>query len=89
MQDVLCRVTHIIHNVLIFRHPDAAKRPSFMDITTQLQKSDFQILKWNEEEGEEEGKSLSEEAKILGRPLEAGGQLYKDLQNTYVYVNVN
>ena len=50
-----------------------------MDITTFLQKPDFQILKW----GEEEIKSLSEEARTLGQPLEAGNQLYKDLQNTY------
>ena len=64
-----------------FRHPDAAKRPSFTNITTLLQNPDFQILKWNEEEE----KSLSEEARTLGGPLEAGNLLHKDLQNFYNY----
>lgn len=49
-----------------------------MDITIPLQKPDFQILKWSNEESRS-----SDEAKILGAPLQKGVSLYKDLQRTY------
>ena len=50
-----------------------------MEITTLLQKPDFQLLKWSSEELV----SYSEEARTLGATLEAGHQLHKDLQKMY------
>ena len=45
-----------------------------------IQKPDFQILKWSSEEVN----SYSEQARTLGVPLEAGHQLHRDLQRTYL-----
>ena len=45
-----------------------------------IQKPDFQILKWSSEEVN----SYSERARTLGAPLDAGHQLHKDLQRTYL-----
>ena len=45
-----------------------------------IQKPDFQILKWSSEEVN----SYSEQARTLGAPLDAGHQLHRDLQRTYL-----
>ena len=66
--------------VYINRKPDASDRPGFLDIMVPIQKPDFQILKWSSEEVN----SYSEHARTLGAPLDAGHQLHRDLQRTYL-----
>jgi len=51
-----------------------------MDITTELQKPDFQVLNWSTEDTA----SCSDASRTLGCPAEAGHLLYKDLQTRYV-----
>ena len=63
----------------VSRHPEPDERPLFFDIMIPLQKPDFQILKWSDNEGE--GEALT-----LGAPLEKGRHLYRDLQRTYARV---
>ena len=54
-----------------------------MDITAQLQKPDYHVLKWNEDAGTPSCSS-SNEAKVIGASIEGGYHLYQDLQNTYI-----
>ena len=64
-----------------FRNPEVNSRPAFADILIPLQKPDFQILKWSSEE------KYSEEAMVLGSPLDKGHSLHKDLQRSYLAAN--
>ena len=66
-------------NYCNFRTFDPSKRPTFMEITTLLQKPDFQVLKWSREDWT----TCSEEARTLGAALETGTQLHKDLQKMH------
>ena len=54
-----------------------------MDITTELQKPDYQVLKWGKEDAGVHPSSHTSKGKIIGAPLEAGYHLYQDLQKTY------
>ncbi len=67
---------------MIFRHPEQAKRPSFLDIVVALQKPDFQILKLSEE-------GVDKLSNILGAGLETSKDLYVDLQNAYRKCDTN
>ena len=69
--------------MLLYRHPEAAQRPSFPDILIPLQKPDFQVLQWSSEELT----LYSEEERTLGAALEAGHQLHSDLQIKYLAEN--
>ena len=62
------------------RHPDSNERPTFGDIMQELQKSDFHIVKWSEEDI----KTYSQKTRTLGAPLQLGKELYTDLQATYL-----
>ena len=55
-------------------------RPLFPDILMELQRPDFKLLKWTAEDVS----AYSEQARTLGAPLEAGEELYQELQKTYV-----
>ena len=66
--------------LLLYRKPGASDRPGFLDIMVPIQKPDFQVLKWSSEEVN----SYSERARTLGAPLDAGLQLHRDLQRTYL-----
>ena len=68
--------------LLLYRKPGASDRPGFLDIMVPIQKPDFQVLKWSSEEVN----SYSECARTLGAPLDAGLQLHRDLQRTYLTV---
>ncbi len=65
---------------LLIRKPEADERPAFVDIMIPLQKPDFQVLNWSEQDT----KSSSTAARTLGSALEAGLCLYKDLQRVYL-----
>ena len=62
-----------------YRNPDPELRPSFDVILPELQRPDFKLLKWTSEDVT----AYSEQARTLGAPLEAGEELYTDIQNTY------
>ena len=54
-------------------NPDT--RPMFPHVLQELQVPDFKLLTWMAED-------VADEARTLGAPLEAGEQLYTDIQNT-------
>ena len=64
---------------LLFRNPDAELRPSFPDIQLELQRPDFKLLTWTAEDVA----GHTEQARTLGAPLEAGEELYADIQSMY------
>ena len=66
--------------IQLFRNPEADERPAFVDIMIPLQKPDFQILQWSEQDK----KSSSDVARTLGSSLEAGLSLHRDLQRSYL-----
>ncbi|CAI8021519.1 Ephrin type-A receptor 4a (Fragment) [Geodia barretti] len=61
-------------------HPEPHSRPTFPDIQTVLQRPDFKLLTWTAEDVA----AYTEEARTLGAPLEAGEELYTDIQNCYM-----
>ena len=58
------------------RNPEPESRP---EIQVDLQRPDFKILTWTSEDVT----AYSEQARTLGAPLEAGEELYTDIQHTY------
>jgi hypothetical protein len=66
--------------MVISRNPSADDRPTFCDITQELQKSDFHLLKWSAKDIS----SYDKEMRTIGSPLELGEELYKELQSTYI-----
>ena len=54
-------------------------RPTFPDIQVDLQRPDFKLLSWTVEDVS----TYTEQARTLGAPLEAGEELYTDIQNAY------
>ena len=69
-----------MRNVLLSnRHyePRARIRPEA--VVRMLSKSDRVLLQWSDED-----KPSAAEAAMLGKPLNLGEQLYKDLQNVYM-----
>ena len=61
------------------RHPEPESRPEFPDIQVELQRPDFKLLTWTAEDVA----AYTEQARTLGSPLEAGEELYTDIQKTY------
>ena len=63
------------------RHPEASERPSFTSMFQYLSQPKEQLL----EHGlSEEEKQESPNGTILGGPLEAGHDLFKNLQTRYL-----
>ena len=58
-------------------------RPTFPDIQVDLQRPDFKLLSWTVEDVS----TYTEQARTLGAPLEAGEELFPDIQNTYYVLN--
>ena len=65
--------------ILTTRNPEASSRPTFPEIQVELQRPDFKLLTWTAENVA----AYTEEARTLGAPLEAGEELYTNIQNTY------
>ena len=61
------------------RHPQPASRPTFTDVVVLLQRPDFQLLWWSEEDKT----AYNEKARALGGPVEDGEEMYTELQKTY------
>jgi hypothetical protein len=64
----------------ICRNPNVEERICFCEIIQQLQKSDYELLKWSTEDVN----TYSKGSRTIGAPLELGKELFVDLQNTYV-----
>ena len=54
-------------------------RPSFGAMFLELQRPDFKLLTWTAEDVA----AYTEQARTLGAPLEAGEELYTELQCMY------
>ena len=67
---------------LIFhcRNPEPDLRPEFTDVLLDLMRPDFKLLTWTAEDVA----AHNEQARTLGAPLEAGENLYTDIQKRYV-----
>ena len=63
----------------LFREALPESRPDFPSVLQELQVPDFKLLTWMAEDVA----AYTEEARTLGAPLEAGKQLYTDIQKTY------
>ena len=63
----------------VTRNPSPDSRPSFPDVLVELQRPDFKLLTWTPEDVA----AYSEQARTLGAPLEAGEELYTDIQKKY------
>ena len=61
------------------RNPEPQLRPEFPDIQVELQRPDFKLLTWTAEDVA----AYTEQARTLGAPLEAGEELYTELQKSY------
>ena len=71
---------NIIHSWFVaYRNPDKSARPQFREIVQTLSQSEDELL------FVPEGVTRAHpQASVLGAPLEAGRDLYTQLQNTYM-----
>ena len=65
--------------LLCCRHPDTASRPTFSELCQSLSQSESELLGWSEED-----MSIHPQAAVLGAPLEAGKDLYRELQEMHI-----
>ena len=64
----------------MYRHPDPSNRPDFVSVLQQLSLPDAKLLRWSEED-----KAIDPEAATLGAGLDKATNLYKRLQERYMY----
>ena len=64
--------------LLIFRNVDKPSRPDFAELVHTLSSPVTDLLSWSEED-----MRVHPQAAVLGAPLEAGEDLYPELQGTY------
>ena len=71
-------------HTLIFcsRHPQASSRPNFSQLLQAFCQPEIELLSWSEEDVR-----VHPQAAVLGAPLEAGKQLYPELQRMYKNMN--
>ena len=69
----------MVHHDCLCRHPESSSRPTFSELLQVLsQGSETDLLRWSEED-----MRVHPQAAVLGAPLEAGKDLYIELQNAY------
>ena len=61
------------------RHPDPASRPTFSELYQALSQPDSKLLGWSEAD-----MRVHPQAAVLGAPLEAGKDLYRELQEMHI-----
>ncbi len=61
------------------RHPESSKRPKFTEVVEVMSVDHKQVLKWRDID-----KAVHPQAASLGGPLEAGQDLYPELQQTFL-----
>ena len=67
------------YSVFLTRHPAPSTRPTFKDILAALLHDEAKVLDIPVEDA-----STHEQASLLGAPLEAGENMYSDLQQLYL-----
>ena len=67
-----------IHAILFYRHPVVPSRPTFFELLQTLASYEAALFAWSEED-----KAVHPQAAVLGAPLEAGLDLYTELQTSY------
>ena len=65
---------------LYYRNPDKSSRPDFAELVHTLSSPVTDLLSWSEED-----MRVHPQAAVLGAPLEAGKDLYPELQGTYMH----
>ena len=80
------KVLQLLCIVTSYRHPNKNLRPSFSDLHTSLSDHTLSLgMKESQVEAEESDQPLLHpQAHNIGAPLEAGKELYDDLQNIYI-----
>ena len=68
----------------MYRHPETSERPSFVILVSKLSQPDYKVLYFLASD-----KGIHRQASVLGAPLEAGQNLYLDLQNMYDSYPIN
>ena len=63
-----------------FRNADKSSRPDFAELVHALSSPATDLLSWSEED-----MRVHPQAAVLGAPLEAGKDLYHELQRTYMH----
>ena len=88
--DLLSSCCHALLSIIIrtfiplsCRNDAEDERPSFCDVAVELQRPDFQILKWSTSDEAQYSKS----ARTLANPIEKGRGLYPELQKMYLRKN--
>jgi len=66
-------------HLLIHRNAEKASRPAFAELMQTLSSPVTDLLSWTEEDTR-----IHPQAVVLGAPLEAGKDLYAELQETYI-----
>ena len=61
------------------RHPDTASRPAFSELYQAVSQSESELLGWSEDDVR-----VHPQAAVLGAPLEAGKDLYRELQEMHI-----
>ena len=65
--------------LLCYRHPDPVARPTFSELYQALSQPESELLGWSEED-----MRVHSQAAVLGAPLEAGKDLYRELQERHI-----
>ena len=79
------KTRYIMHMlVLLSRHPNNELRPKFVDVVTILNRPEYLLLTWSDEDR----KLYSEKELQIGQTLESGDNLYLDLQRQYFNNNM-
>ena len=66
--------------LLHYRNADKPSRPDFAELVHALSSPVTDLLSWSEED-----MRVHPQAAVLGAPLEAGKDLYPELQGTYMH----
>ena len=72
------------HNLIDYRHPFASNRPGFRELTIVLTGSHLTLLHIPQKD-----LHAHKLAGVLGSPLEAGKNMYTDLQNKHLSESKN
>ncbi len=75
----ICIKPHAKKSVFACRHPESSQRLVFRDVVLTLVGSEKMVLSIPEEDS-----STNPLAGVLGAPLEAGENMYSQLQNRYI-----
>ena len=82
MQYIAIMIKMVYENMaimlLIIRNADKASRPDFAELVHALSSPVTDLLSWSEED-----MRVNPQVAVLGAPLEAGKDLYPELQGTY------